>query len=61
MSEPKYHLAYDCCRCTGQDCSVRETCLRYRAESPDGRRIPFANFGTGPDCGHRIELPKEQG
>lgn len=36
-------LPLDSCRCLGQDCESKTTCIRYLACNDSGYRVPFTN------------------
>lgn len=43
MTDTTPRLPWDYCRCMGENCPVREDCLRYLARDDCGPRTPYAN------------------
>lgn len=60
------NLAYDVCRCMGQNgfviCAERDTCARYLAAKggSDGERVPYTGLMRSNDiysaCNYKIEV-----
>lgn len=59
-------LLYDICRCPGEGCDERETCLRYLAIAQDKERPGLYSYAEhslnpkGGPCEYKITAEKEK-